>query len=30
MTAAFDRERCIACGICLKVVPHRAMEILFD
>jgi len=27
MMVGFDREKCIACELCLNVCPYRAMEI---
>jgi len=30
MTVAFDRERCIACELCLNVCPYRAIEVAFE
>ena len=27
MTVSFDKEKCIACELCLKVCPYKAVTI---
>jgi len=30
MTVTFDKEKCIACELCLSTCPYQALEILFE